>query len=158
MWRLSHVLLKAFGTGLGLVCLYAAVYLYRDERERVQNHLEDWWQKIRNKQATALSSHVALMQTVGDLTTRLYDRTFGNSYFSVRAIVVSVCFSMVSFLFTFALFYIRASDVPSRSDILPDVIDQLQIERADVQKHTEEERRRERYGCKRLHAVASHCI
>jgi hypothetical protein len=54
MWRLSHVLLKAFGPGLGLVCLYAAVFLYRDEREQVQNHLEDWWQKIRNKQATAL--------------------------------------------------------------------------------------------------------
>lgn len=116
MWRLSHVLVKAFGTGLGVVCLYMAVFLYRDERDRIQNHLEDWWQKIRNKQATALSRHVALMQTVGDLTTRLYDRTFGESSFSVRAIVVSVCFSMVSLLFTLDALYIRANGLPTLSD------------------------------------------
>jgi len=116
MWHSSQFPVKMLGGALGIVCLYMAVFLYRDEREEIQNHLEDWWQKIRNKQETALSKHVVLMQTVGEMTTRLFDRVFGNRYFSVRAIVGSICLSMTSMLFLYFSTAIRGNGISWLSD------------------------------------------
>jgi hypothetical protein len=90
-------------TGLGLVCLYLALFLYRDERDEIQNRLEDLWKNLHIRQVIALSIQVAFMQTVAERTSRLFDATFGKKYFTVRSFVVSVSLSMASATFAMAV-------------------------------------------------------
>jgi hypothetical protein len=85
----------------GFVFVYMSVFLYEDEREEIQNHLEDAWIKLRDRQGIAISKHVAFMQTVGEIMTRLLDRLFGDGYFSLRATTISLCLSMLSTIVCF---------------------------------------------------------
>jgi hypothetical protein len=89
-WRILAVLGAA-------VCFYMALFLYKDERDHLQNYLEDWWVKLHDKQKEAMSKHTAFMQIVAEMSSRAFDRVFGKKYFSTRAIVVSICISTVSF-------------------------------------------------------------
>jgi hypothetical protein len=93
--------LKLLAGALGVVLVFMAAFLYPDEREKLQNHLEDAWIKIRDKQGVVISKHVAFMQAVGTLTTHLFERVFGKSYISARAITVSICLSLLSFTLIF---------------------------------------------------------
>lgn len=98
MTQLLHVPLKLVAGLLGSLFIYMAVFLYKDEREGIQNYLDEAWKELRKRQGIAISRHVAFMQTVATLTSRLFDWIFGERYFSLRALTVSICLSTLSLL------------------------------------------------------------
>lgn len=107
-----HVSLKLVAGLLALPLLYVAIFLYKDEREGVQNYLDQSWKALRKRQGIAISSHVAFMQTVADMTSGLFSRIFGERYFSLRAFAVSICLSMLSLLVSLVVQVLYESVAP----------------------------------------------
>jgi hypothetical protein len=112
MRQLLHIPLRLVAGLVSLLLLYMAFFLYKDEREGIQNYLDEAWKKLRKKQRSAISRHVAFMQTVADLTSELFDRIFGERYFSLRAFTVSICLSTLSLLVSFLIQKLYESGVP----------------------------------------------
>src|SRR5688500_723937 len=81
----------------GSVFLYAALFLYEDEQGKVQNKLEDLWIKIDVRHHVALSKHTVFMRVVADYTARTLSKLFGEKFFSLRFLGVSICFSLASY-------------------------------------------------------------
>jgi hypothetical protein len=119
MTQFLHVSLKLVAGLLALLFLYMATFLYKDEREGIQNYLDEAWKKLRKRQGIAISRHVAFMQTVADLTSALFDRIFGEHYFSLRALTVSICLSTLSLLVSFFIQMFYESGLPvNRAEML----------------------------------------
>lgn len=98
MWRLVPVVVR-IGAGLaGLLLLYAGTFLYEDEQGKIQNKLEEWWVRLRDKENPAISRHAAFMREVARLATQGFNRLLGDKIFSFRALCVSACYSLVSII------------------------------------------------------------
>ena len=80
----------------GLLSLYAAAFLYGDQYGRIQNKLEEWWLRLSDRQKLAVSWNTAFVREIAGLETRMFDRLFGKTLASFRAIGVSQCLSLAS--------------------------------------------------------------
>jgi hypothetical protein len=99
MLHLSHILLEISTLAGGILCLYAAVFLYEDEEAKIQNKLEDWWVSLADKQSITVSRHTTFMREVARLETQWFDRLLGSRLFSFRAICVSQWYALASMVF-----------------------------------------------------------
>jgi hypothetical protein len=86
---------------VGCLLIYAAVFLRKDEEGQFQNLLETWVMRLAEKRTAALSTAARFTQAVAKLAARGFDRVFGTKLLSIRAIGVSISFSLTSF-FLFA--------------------------------------------------------
>jgi len=67
---------------LGLMFIFAALFLYEDEERRIQNKVEEWWIKLSDLQRASRSRAVAFMQEVAKLTGRGFDSVMGERLLS----------------------------------------------------------------------------
>jgi len=81
---------------LGLVLLYAALFLHETEEGQLQNRLEKLWVDIDDLSRTALSKQTAFLQRVSALANSALNKLFGVHLFSPGAVAASLCFSFAS--------------------------------------------------------------
>jgi len=83
-WLLAALLIYAF-------------FLKEDVDRKVQSRVETWWLRLAYGQEAALSRATAFLRVLARLTGTVFDRLFGERLFSVRGVLVSVCYSIASF-------------------------------------------------------------
>lgn len=98
---MAHVLLL-IARGL-IICIaglliYIALFMYEDEKGRLQNRLEELWIRIDDRQRAAVARHIAFLKAVLGLLNRGLDTLFGAKIFSLRSIAVTFCYSQASLL------------------------------------------------------------
>ncbi|HMD83564.1 MAG TPA: hypothetical protein VKO18_02545 [Terriglobia bacterium] len=90
---------------LGLMFIFAALFLYEDEERRIQSKVEEWWIKLSDKQSASRSQDAAFMQEVAKLTGRGFDRLLGKRLLSLRFVFISICFSIASVFLLGSIIY-----------------------------------------------------
>jgi hypothetical protein len=103
-----HILLRILAGIAGALLLYVAFFLYEDEEARIQNRLEQIWQKINALQSSAMSEEAAFLQEVTRTTSEILDRLLGHQLLSLQSIAVSMAFSLGSFFVCVGFFYAQA--------------------------------------------------
>src|ERR1017187_6341780 len=98
MPNILHILLRILAGFAGALLLYVAFFLYEDEEARIQNRLEQIWQKIDALQSSAMSKEVAFLQGVTRTTSAILDRLLGHKLLSRQSVAVSMAFSLASFM------------------------------------------------------------
>lgn len=96
MSSLFHTLLRLLAGMAGALLLYAAFFLYEDEEARLQNRLEQLWNRIDAFQNVAMSAEVAFLQGATRTTTTILDRLLGRRLISIQSVTVSMAFSQAS--------------------------------------------------------------
>jgi hypothetical protein len=92
-----HILLRILAGIAGALLLYVAIFLYEDEEARLQNRLEEIWQRINEVQSRAFSREAAFLYGVTRATRAILDRLMGPELLSLQSIAVSAAFSVASF-------------------------------------------------------------
>ena len=92
-----HTFSRVIAAGAGCVFLYAAFFLYEDERGRLQNRLEELWISIDDEAQKAKNRSRAFLQEIVRIVSGTFDKIFGPKILSVRAVVVSLCYSISSY-------------------------------------------------------------
>jgi hypothetical protein len=82
---------------LGVVCIYAAVFLRETTENNIESAVFEWWVKIDDAQKATRERVATFMRGVASLTARGLDWVFGPKFFSLRMIPLSVYFSLASF-------------------------------------------------------------
>jgi hypothetical protein len=90
----TSIFLRACVGALGFL-LICTLFLYENEQGLIQSKLEDWWIRIDDIKAQALSRHVAFMKVLAGVLANLLDRIFGPKTISIQAIGVSICYSLI---------------------------------------------------------------
>jgi hypothetical protein len=104
--------IRVSGTLAGLLLLYAAFFLYPDERRAVQSTLEDWWVRLDDLRKDSLAREPILIQAVAGTARRGFEWLFGEPL-SKRFFAVSGLLSMLSFTLAMSLFGDYGWAVPS---------------------------------------------
>ena len=90
------ILLRILAGVVVALLLYVAFFLYEDEEARIQNRLEQIWQKINALQGAAMSKEVAFLQGATRTTSTILDRLLGHRLLSLQSVAVSMAFSLAS--------------------------------------------------------------
>ena len=87
---------------IGMVCLYAGLFLYQDEEGRFQNRVVQWWVNVETLAQTSRSRVATFMREVARLAEVFLNRLFGSPIHRhvPRLIGISICFSIASFFLT----------------------------------------------------------
>jgi hypothetical protein len=90
---------------VALSFIYMAFFLYEDQEGKYQNRLEELWVQIDDLSRTALSRHTAfLKKNIGFFAWGL-DYLFGKKLFSVRAVTITLAYSVGSFFLMLSFSY-----------------------------------------------------
>lgn len=92
MYLVVHILRWVLGT-----LLICSVGLKEDSEERIQSRVETLWLTLAYAQDTVVSKLTAFLRVLARASGLVFDRVFGKTLFSVRGVLVSVCFSISSF-------------------------------------------------------------
>ena len=90
-------ILRFFLATLGVVCIYAAVFLRETTENKIESTVFEWWVMIDDAQRATRERVATFMRGVARLTARGLDWVFGPKLFSLRMIPLSVYFSLASF-------------------------------------------------------------
>jgi hypothetical protein len=101
------VLARALAISVGVGCLYLSLFVYYDERGRIENRLVDAWVAIvqRGESAATLSSRFVAGSSV--LCDHFLSWLFGRRLFSLRVVLTSLAFSLSSLTLVFPVFWGR---------------------------------------------------
>jgi hypothetical protein len=91
-----HLALNILRWILG-VLLICSVGLKEDSEKKIQSRVESLWLTLAYAQDAALSKVTAFLRVLARASGVILDHVFGARLFSVRGILVSVCFSISSF-------------------------------------------------------------
>jgi len=78
---------------MGLLLLYAGLFLTETEEGRLQNRLEELWIRVDDLQSRAVSRQAAFLQQVSGLIADGLVQLFGRKLFSVESVASSLCVS-----------------------------------------------------------------
>jgi len=78
--------------GGGLI--YAALFVYEDAHNKLQNHLENWWVQLSDFHKESLATHVAFLRRIAITTEHLFLRVFGKGSFTLNAFALSASISL----------------------------------------------------------------
>lgn len=108
----------AAGTGALLICM--ALFLYEDEEGKLENRLEQWWQRIRHLHHSAISYETAFLQVVMKITSKGFDRLFGERLLGPKALSTSIAYSTAGFclFLLFGLTFYRGEPMLACAGIL----------------------------------------
>jgi hypothetical protein len=87
---------RVAGTVAGLILLYAAFFLYPDERRQLQSALEGWWIRLDDARRSALDRQPVFIQRLAQTSRDGFGWLFGEPL-SKRFFVISGLLSMLSF-------------------------------------------------------------
>jgi hypothetical protein len=94
----SHHWLVFFGRCayflVGSSLLYAAVFMYEGETDRLEDKIARFWVEISERARVVGSKTVAFINAVAALDTRILNRIFGEKLFSLRMIGMSTTLSL----------------------------------------------------------------
>ncbi len=96
MWYPITTALRILAFLSGLLCIYAALFIYENEQGKIQSVLEELWLRIDDRRQTFLSRHTLFMREVARFTESRFDRLFGKKLFSLQSVAVSSCYSIAS--------------------------------------------------------------
>jgi len=91
--KLSELGIRFVALCLGAIFVYCA-FLYEDEDARLQSRLEDWWVALDDRKHAALTRQAVFVREIARLAVRFLDRLLGYEILSLRAVSVSICFSV----------------------------------------------------------------
>jgi hypothetical protein len=91
---------------LGVILIYSALFLYKEEEGGLENRIEQWWQKIRDLHAHAISRETAFLKVVADVTSKGFAKLFGERLFGQKAVVASMCYSQAAVLLCEMILYL----------------------------------------------------
>jgi hypothetical protein len=84
---------------LGAILIYSALFLYKEEEGGLENRIEQWWQRIRDLHAHAISRETAFLKVVADVTSKGFAKLFGKRLFGAKAVAASMCYSQAAIFF-----------------------------------------------------------
>jgi hypothetical protein len=87
---------RGVGTVAGLLLLYAAVFLYPNERREIHSRMEGWWVVLDDARLHALTRQPVLVQRIGRTSRAAFEWLFGPPL-GKRFFVLSGLLSMISF-------------------------------------------------------------
>jgi hypothetical protein len=96
MTPLFIMLARIVSVAFGSLLILLSVVLYETEEGTIQNKLEEWWVVLCDTESRAVKKHAAFVAGVAALAGRLFDRLFGQKFFTLRSFGVSACFSLAS--------------------------------------------------------------
>src|SRR5882724_2996502 len=76
--------------------IYSALFLYKEEEGGLENRIEQWWQRIRELHAHAISRETAFLKVVADITSKGFTKLFGERLFGLKAVAASICYSQAA--------------------------------------------------------------
>ena len=82
--------------GVAGLLLLSTVFLYEDQRGKIQSSIEDLWIRVDDLQKGALSRHAAFLHVLARVMTSALDRILGQGVFSLQSIGVWICYSLGS--------------------------------------------------------------
>jgi hypothetical protein len=100
---------RAVAFAAGCISLYIAFFFTKNDDGKVQNRLVELWVRIELLSERTDRRVIAFFNETASFTNRLIDRLFGPHLFSIRFIVASSVFSMVSLYILTALRFGAAS-------------------------------------------------
>jgi len=110
-------LLHALVGILGVVLLYAGLFLTEDEERNLQNRLEELWIRVDDLEAKALKRQTVLLQEASALAAEGITKIFGQRLFSAASAASCLCFAMASVYLSLAIFSPRSSSFPIRATL-----------------------------------------
>jgi hypothetical protein len=113
LMSIAIIIVRCMAGCLGVILIYSALFLYKDEEDKLENRIEQWWQRIRNLHAHAISRETAFLKVVAEITSKGFTKLFGKRLFGLKAVSASICYSQAATLlfFTFALGRVGESEV-----------------------------------------------
>src|SRR6266699_2032999 len=88
---------------LGAILIYSALFLYKEEEGGLENRIEQWWQRIRDLHAHAISRETAFLKVVAEVTSKGFAKLFGERLFGVQAVAASVSYSQAAIILLLAI-------------------------------------------------------
>ncbi|HEY6803707.1 MAG TPA: hypothetical protein VI306_09025 [Pyrinomonadaceae bacterium] len=83
---------------LGSFCLVVRLFLYENQQGEIHSKIEDLWLRIDELKPQAISTHVSFMQFVARSVGKLFNSYFGDELVSLEAIIISICFALLTCL------------------------------------------------------------
>ncbi len=102
MLHLAYIFSRPVAGFLAAVAFYWSAFLYEDEKRRINNKLVDLWTRVDDLKKASLSAHAAFMKEISALAGRAFDQLLGDELLSARAVLVSVYWSVASFIIVLA--------------------------------------------------------
>jgi hypothetical protein len=96
---------------LGAILIYSALFLYKEEEGGLENRIEQWWRRIRDLHAHAISRETAFLKVVADVTSKGFAKLFGERLFGLKAIAASICYSQAAVLLCEITMYLLYPEV-----------------------------------------------
>lgn len=93
MSEVVNLVLRGAGVAAALLLIYMAFFLYEDEQQNMQDHLEALWIGVKRG---AGSTTAGLLREVARLANRGLERVFGPRILSIQFLAVSFCFACSS--------------------------------------------------------------
>lgn len=81
---------------IGALFVYTAFFVYRDEKQRIMNKIEEWWKTIVSPNETLIQRQTAFLVAATKLAKDGLDSIMGERIISLRSITVSASLSMCS--------------------------------------------------------------
>lgn len=92
-------LLKVLAFLGGLLFVYMGLFLREDEEGKIQNSLEELWIKIDDRQRQSVTRNAVFMSEAARIASIALDKIFGTRLLSLRALIVSMNYSIASWAF-----------------------------------------------------------
>ncbi len=90
---ISEIGLRTIAFCAGTLLFYS-IFLYEDENTRVQSSLEDWWIRLEDQKQAALNRQTVFVREIARSIDHFLDGLLGRNLLSVRAVSISVCYSL----------------------------------------------------------------
>lgn len=91
---------------VGVLLVYTVVAMFPDEEGGLQNRIENLWIAIDDKQKSAVSRAIAILNRAASYITRVHNRVLGPQLISVQMIGVSSSPSLAGFFVSGALLFL----------------------------------------------------
>jgi len=98
---------------IGLLLLYAGLFLTETEEGKLQNRLEELWIRVDDFQSKALNRQAALLRQVSRLSADGMTRIFGQKLLSLKSVASCLCFAVSSVFLAIGFFAPQAEPFPS---------------------------------------------
>jgi hypothetical protein len=88
---------RFFALLIGILTIYAALFLYEDDEGKLQNRIEIWWIRLNDLEKSSRLRLATFAQAIAQLTGRFLDCLFGKPLRLLRLAGISLSFSAASF-------------------------------------------------------------
>jgi hypothetical protein len=121
MAEVARIILHWIFGIVGVLLCYSAFFLYKDEEGKLENAMQKWWERCYALKVGTVTREAAFMKGVVEIASSGINKFFGQSLFTVRAVLVSCCFSVTSTSFSIALVTLFSSrcDASQKQVVLP---------------------------------------